>query len=107
MRALTNPSPQSIYRSERIASATIFATTKSENCDLRKCSLAPHLVLSPNPLPIIPEIMLPDMFGIKLLEGMKKKDSSAAVIMVTGIAEEGLDIENLEKRCPVFCDKAH
>jgi DNA-binding NtrC family response regulator len=49
--------------------------------------------------------MLPEIFGIKLLEGMKKKDLSAAVIVVTGIAEEALDIETLKKGALYFVTK--
>lgn len=57
------------------------------------------------PALVLLDIMLPDMFGIRVLEEMKKKDLSVAVIVVTGVAEQELGIESLEKGALDFVTK--
>ena len=73
----------------------ICASTGKEA--LEKMEEGPALVLL--------DMMLPDMFGMKVLEKIVKKNASAGVIVVTGVAEHALGMESLEKGALDFITK--
>ena len=58
-----------------------------------------------DPALVLLDMMLPDMFGIEVLEKMVKKNASTGVIVVTGVAEHVLGMESLRKGALDFITK--
>lgn len=57
------------------------------------------------PALVLLDMMLPDMFGITVLERMLEKRPCTGVIVVTGVAEHALGIHSLEKGALDFVTK--